>query len=102
MKIYKIAQFGTPVAEQNRPALNNRQIQMIEFLNTIANSNVPLTTQGYDQVGRSDGILKELSKPHYLNMLLQNEYFRPYLLAVMQQNKTIPTALTNMFLQIKR
>ena len=58
-------QAQAPVqAKAQAPAqaqLGKRQIAMIKLVNEFQNANVPLTAEGYNQIGRSDGCLKILS-----------------------------------------
>jgi len=44
-------------------AINKREQFMIQLINTAMGANVPLTAEGYNQIGRSNGFLQEMSKP---------------------------------------
>lgn len=41
--------------------LNNRQEQMLIYLNQVTKSDFPLTIEGYNEAGRSNGIINRLS-----------------------------------------
>jgi len=43
--------------------INKREQFMIQLINTAMGANVPLTAEGYNQIGRSNGFLQEMSKP---------------------------------------
>ncbi len=43
--------------------LNNRGVEMVKLYNAYNGTDVPLTEKGYHSIGRSTGILSNLSKP---------------------------------------
>jgi hypothetical protein len=49
---------------ESESELNERQEFMINLLNATLKSNIPLTNDGYEEMGRSQTYLDELSKPN--------------------------------------
>ena len=62
----------TPNQWQNQQQqINNRVRTMIQTFNRVTGQNIPETQDGYNQVGRSDGIMKQLTDPTNRNNLIQ-------------------------------
>jgi hypothetical protein len=76
-------QFNQPQAQQAQPQaqqakagnINKREEFMIQLINTAMGSNVPLTAEGYNQIGRSNGFLQEMSKPVAWARLVASDQF---------------------------
>lgn len=54
--------------------LNNRQEQMLVFLNHVTGSNHPITPEGYNEVGRSEGIVNLLAPNEEIKKALRNMF----------------------------
>jgi hypothetical protein len=57
---------GTPNPGQPQAQVpaNARIVFMIRLANQVLGTSIPETEQGYNQLGRSDGIISELAKPN--------------------------------------
>jgi hypothetical protein len=84
----------TQPAQQSQP-LNQRQAYMIQLLNKVTGVSIPVTPEGYNQVGRSNGIMAELSKPAYVGRVLASEDFQ----AAIRNNPDFQRQAIGMFLQ---
>jgi len=54
--------------------LNKRREKMLLFLNQVTKSNYPLTMAGYDEAGRSEGIIKGLSSDKEIQNALRQGF----------------------------
>ncbi len=50
-----------PSEDKEGSKLNKRQEAMLVFLNHVTGSNHPIDNKGYEEVGRSQGIIEHLS-----------------------------------------
>jgi len=48
---------------------------MVQLINMTHNANVPLTAEGYNQIGRSNGFLELMSGPIPWGKLTSNDQF---------------------------
>jgi hypothetical protein len=58
------AQGLPPAQAPAQGQMNSRQMFMVRLANQVLGTQIPETEQGYNQLGRSQGIVNELSKPN--------------------------------------
>lgn len=71
-------QFNQPQQPQQpaQPNINNRVSLMIQLINMANNgANVPLTAEGYNQIGRSNGFLENMSGPNAWSRFVASKQF---------------------------
>ena len=79
-------------AQEQPQQLNARQTAMIDWYNVCFNQNIPVTSEGYSQLGRSQGIIQAIASD-------PNAFYT----FTMRQNDFTPASLvTNVFQQISR
>ena len=61
MKIVKASNGKGEAVIAQEVKLNNREIYMLESYNKVMNKNIPVTLDGYNSVGRSNQIVKEIA-----------------------------------------
>lgn len=67
------------IKQQQEPPLNKREIALLEFYNRVLNKEIPITTEGYNSVGKSKGMFEELMSDLYFQKFVLLAYHTPEL-----------------------